>query len=113
MPPGNFNFVKFHWRPVLGTAAVLWDEAVKICGADPDFHRRDLYKAIDSGNFPEFELGFQIVDQKTVDGLPFDVLDATKLIPEELVPIEMVGRMTLDRNPDNFFRGNGTSGVLP
>jgi catalase len=100
---GNFNFVKFHWRPVLGTAAVLWDEAVKICGADPDFHRRDLYESIGSGNFPEFELGFQIIDQKTADGLPFDVLDATKLIPEELVPIEMVGKMTLDRNPDNFF----------
>jgi catalase len=100
---GETNFVKFHWRPVLGTAAVLWDEAVKICGADPDFHRRDLYEAIDSGNFPEFELGFQVIDQETADGLPFDVLDATKLIPEEVVPIEMVGKMVLDRNPDNFF----------
>ncbi len=100
---GQFNFVKFHWRPILGTAAVLWDEAVKISGADPDFHRRDLYEAIDSGNFPEFELGFQIIDQQTADELPFDVLDATKLIPEETVPIEMVGKMVLDRNPDNFF----------
>jgi catalase len=100
---GGTNFVKFHWRPVLGTAAVLWDEAVKISGADPDFHRRDLYEAIESGNFPEFELGFQIIDQKTADALPFDVLDATKLIPEEVVPIEMVGKMVLDRNPDNFF----------
>ncbi len=100
---GETNFVKFHWRPVLGTASVLWDEAVKISGADPDFHRRDLYEAIASGNFPEFELGFQIIDQETADDLPFDVLDATKLIPEEVIPIEMVGKMVLDRNPDNFF----------
>ena len=100
---GKTNFVKFHWRPMLGTAAVLWDEAVKINGADPDFHRRDLFEAIQSGNFPEFELGFQIIDQKTADKLPFDILDATKLVPEEVVPIEMVGKMVLDRNPDNFF----------
>jgi catalase len=100
---GETNFVKFHWRPLLGTAAVLWDEAVKISGADPDFHRRDLFEAIDSGNFPEFELGFQILDQKTADALPFDILDATKLVPEEVVPIEMVGKMVLNRNPDNFF----------
>ena len=100
---GQTNFVKFHWRPILGTAAVLWDEAVKINGADPDFHRRDLFEAIDGGNFPEFELGFQIIDQATADSLPFDILDATKLVPEEVVPIEMVGKMTLDRNPDNFF----------
>ena len=100
---GGTNFVKFHWRPILGTAAVLWDEAVKISGADPDYHRRDLYEAIESGNFPEFELGFQIIDQKTADALPFDVLDATKLVPEEVIPIEMVGKMVLDRNPDNFF----------
>jgi len=100
---GQFNFVKFHWRPILGTAAVLWDEAMKISGADPDFHRRDLFDAIAGGDFPEFELGFQIMDQKTADALPFDVLDATKLIPEELVPLRMVGKMVLDRNPDNFF----------
>jgi catalase len=100
---GKTNFVKFHWRPVLGTAAVLWDEAVKICGADPDFHRRDLFEAIAGGHFPAWELGFQIIDQKTADSLPFDILDATKLIPEEVVPIEMVGKMVLDRNPDNFF----------
>jgi catalase len=97
------HFVKFHWRPLLGTASVLWDEAVKICGADPDFHRRDLFEAIEAGNPVEWELGFQIIDQRTADALPFDVLDATKLIPEEVVPIEMVGRMVLDRNPDNFF----------
>ncbi len=100
---GKFNFVKFHWRPVLGTAAVLWDEAVKISGADPDFHRRDLFEAIDGGNFPEFEFGLQIISQETADSLPFDILDATKLIPEEVVPIQMVGKMVLDRNPDNFF----------
>jgi catalase len=100
---GDTNFVKFHWRPLLGTAAVLWDEAVKISGADPDFHRRDLHEAIAQGDFPEFELGFQIIDQKTADELPFDVLDATKLIPEEVVPIQMAGKMVLDRNPDNFF----------
>jgi catalase len=100
---GVSRFVKFHWRPVLGTAAVLWDEAVKISGADPDYHRRDLFEAIASGNFPEFEFGLQILDDKTADKLPFDVLDATKLIPEELVPVEIVGKMVLDRNPDNFF----------
>jgi catalase len=100
---GQVNFVKFHWRPVPGTAAVLWDEAMKISGADPDFHRRDLFDAIESGDFPEFELGFQIMDQKKADSLPFDVLDATKLIPEEIVPLRMVGKMVLDRNPDNFF----------
>ncbi len=100
---GESKFVKFHWRPKLGTAAVLWDEAVKICGADQDFHRRDLHDAIAAGSYPEFELGFQTFDQKQADELPFDVLDATKLIPEELIPVEIVGKMVLDRNPDNFF----------
>jgi catalase len=100
---GEFKFVKFHWRPILGTAAVMWDEAVKISGADPDFHRRDLFEAIEKGDYPEFELGFQIIDQETADSLPFDILDATKLVPEETVPLEMVGKMVLDRNPDNFF----------
>jgi catalase len=100
---GDLHFVKFHWRPKLGTAAVLWDEAVKINGADNDFHRRDLFEAIANGDFPEFELGFQIIDQDMADGLPFDILDATKLVPEEIVPLEMVGKMVLDRNPDNFF----------
>ena len=100
---GMSKFVKFHWRPVLGTAAVLWDEAVKISGADPDFHRRDLFEAIASRKFPEFELSFQILDDKMADNLPFDVLDATKIIPEEVVPVEIVGKMVLDRNPENFF----------
>jgi catalase len=100
---GDSQFVKFHWRPKLGTSSVAWDEAVKISGADPDFHRKDLWNAIASGDFPEFELGLQIFDQKTANEFEFDVLDATKLIPEELVPIKMVGKMVLDRNPDNFF----------
>lgn len=100
---GVSKFVKFHWRPALGSSSVLWDEAVKICGADQDFHRRDLYEAIESGAYPEWELGLQIFDQELADSLPYDVLDATKLIPEELVPLEIVGTMVLNRNPDNFF----------
>jgi catalase len=100
---GKSQFVKFHWRPKLGTSAVAWDEAVKISGADADFHRRDLWDSISTGDFPEFELGFQVFDQKFADKFDFDVLDATKLIPEELVPIQMVGKMVLNRNPDNFF----------
>jgi catalase len=97
------TFVKFHWRPKLGAASVVWDEAVKINGADPDFHRRDLYEAIAKGDFPEFELSVQAFDQKTADKLAFDVLDPTKLIPEEIVPLQPIGKMVLDRNPDNFF----------
>src|ERR1700691_5827409 len=100
---GKTHFVKFHWRPKLGTSSVMWDEAVKINGADPDFHRRDLWDAIAAGDFPEFELGLQIFDEKTAGRFDFDVLDATKLIPEEFVPLQMVGKMVLDRNPDNFF----------
>src|SRR5580658_6697780 len=100
---GKSQFVKFHWRPKLGSSSVLWDEAVKINGADPDFHRRDLWEAIASGDFPEYELGLQIFDEKTADSFEFDVLDATKIIPEEIVPLQMVGKMVLDRNPDNFF----------
>jgi catalase len=100
---GKSQFVKFHWRPKLGTSSVLWDEAVKINGADADFHRRDLWEAIAAGDFPEFELGLQIFDEEMANRFEFDVLDATKLIPEELVPLQMVGKMVLDRNPDNFF----------
>ncbi len=100
---GHSQFVKFHWRPVLGSSAVVWDEAVKISGADPDFHRRDLWEAIDRGDFPEWELGLQVFDEATAADLPFDVLDPTKLIPEELIPVKLVGRMTLNRNPDNHF----------
>lgn len=100
---GQAKFVKFHWRPVVGSASLVWDEAVKLAGADYDFHRRDLWEAIDSGNFPEFELGLQVFDEKFANSFDFDVLDATKFIPEEKVPVQMVGRMVLDRNPDNFF----------
>jgi catalase len=100
---GKSSFVKWHWRPKLGNSAVLWDEALKIQGADPDFHRKDLWEAIESGSFPEWELGLQIFDQETADKFEFDVLDATKVIPEEFVPLQMVGKMVLDRNPDNFF----------
>jgi catalase len=100
---GKTHFVKFHWRPKLGTASVLWDEAVKINGANSDFHRQDLWEAIDSGDFPEYELGLQIFDEAMAERFEFDVLDATKIIPEELVPLQMVGKMVLDRNPDNFF----------
>jgi len=100
---GKAHFVKFHWRPKLGNSSVLWDEAVKISGADADFHRRDLWNAIAGGDFPEFELGLQIFDERTANRFEFDILDATKVIPEEFVPVQMVGKMVLDRNPDNFF----------
>ena len=97
------TFVKFHWKPKLGLQSVLWNEAVKINGADPDFHRRDLWAAIQSGNFPEWELQFQLFDQAFADRFEFDVLDPTKLIPEEILPPIPVGRLVLDRMPDNFF----------
>jgi catalase len=100
---GKSTFVKFHWKPKLGLQSVVWNEAVKINGADPDFHRRDLWDAIHSGDFPEWELGLQLFDEKFADKFEFDVLDATKLIPEEQVPIRRVGRMVLDRCVDNFF----------
>jgi catalase len=100
---GKSSFVKFHWNPVAGTHSVDWDEAVKISGADPDFHRRDLWEAIEAGAFPEWELGLQIFTQEQADEFSFDVLDATKIVPEELVPVKVVGRMVLNRNPDNFF----------
>ena len=100
---GESHFVKFHWRPKLGTHSLVWDEAVKIAGADPDFHRRDLWDAIEAGDYPEWELGLQIFTEAQADSFSFDVLDATKLIPEELVPVTPVGRMVLNRNPDNFF----------
>jgi catalase len=100
---GKSTFVKFHWKPKLGMQSVVWNEAVKINGADPDFHRRDLWNAIKSGNYPEWELGLQLFDDKFADSFAFDVLDATKLIPEEEVPIRRVGRLVLDRCVDNFF----------
>ena len=107
------SFVKFHWRPKLGTQSTGWDEAVKIAGADPDYHRRDLHEAIASGALPEWEFGVQVLSQAQADALPFDILDATKLIPEELYPIQVVGRMVLDRNPDNFFAETEQVAFLP
>ena len=100
---GDSTFVKFHWRPKLGLQSTLWDEACKIAGADPDFHRRDLFEAIQAGNFPEWELAVQLFTESEASGFPFDHLDSTKLVPEELVPLKVVGRMVLDRWPDNFF----------
>jgi catalase len=100
---GKSTFVKFHWKPKQGLQSVVWNEAVKINGADPDFHRRDLWDAINSGDFPEWELGVQLFDDAFADSFDFDVLDATKIIPEELVPVRIVGRLVLDRVVDNFF----------
>ena len=100
---GKSSFVKFHWKPLLGVHGVAWDEAQVISGKDPDFHRRDLWEAIDQGNFPEWELGLQIIPEEDEHKFEFDLLDPTKLIPEELVPVRPVGKMTLNRNPDNFF----------
>ncbi|ALK95580.1 catalase [Massilia sp. WF1] len=100
---GESRFVKFHWNPTAGTHSLVWDEAVRISGADPDFHRRDLWEAIESGNFPEWELGLQVFTEEEAASFGFDILDPTKLVPEELVPVRPVGRMVLDRNPDNFF----------
>ena len=96
-------FVKFHWIPLLGTHSVVWDEAVKINGADPDFHRRDLWEAIEGGAYPEYELALQVFTEQQAEEFSFDVLDSTKIVPEELVPLRPVGRLVLNRNPDNFF----------
>ncbi|MDP9014171.1 MAG: catalase [Pseudomonadota bacterium] len=100
---GKSTFCKFHWTPRLGTHSLVWDEAAKLMGADPDFHRRDLWEAIESGNYPEWELGLQTFSEAQAEKFSFDVLDATKIVPEELVPVKPVGRMVLNRNPDNFF----------
>jgi catalase len=100
---GESTFVKFHWRPKLGLQSTVWDEAVKIAGADPDFHRRDMFESIAAGNFPEWEFAVQLFTQEQADQFPFDHLDPTKLIPEEWVPLQVIGRMVLDRWPDNFF----------
>ena len=100
---GKSTFVKFHWKPKLGLQSVVWNEAVKINGADPDFHRRDLWNSIQAGDYPEWELGLQLFDEDFAEQFDFDVLDATKLIPEEEVPIRRVGRLVLDRCVDNFF----------
>ncbi|HEV8083222.1 MAG TPA: catalase [Chitinophagaceae bacterium] len=100
---GKSNFIKFHWKPLLGMHSVAWDEAQNISGKDSDFHRRDLWEAIERGDFPEWEFGVQIVPEEDEHKFEFDLLDPTKIIPEELVPVTRIGRMTLNRNPDNFF----------
>ena len=100
---GKSTFVKFHWKPRQGLQSVMWNEAVKINGADPDYHRRDLWDSIESGDFPQWDLGVQLFDQETADKLQFDHLDATKLIAEEEIPVRIIGTMTLNRNVDNFF----------
>jgi catalase len=100
---GEGHFVKFHWKPKLGVHGLAWDEAQKIAGKDADFHRRDLWEAIERGDFPEWELGVQLIPPEKEQAFGFDLLDPTKLIPEEMVPVQRIGRMVLDRNPDNFF----------
>lgn len=100
---GKATFVRFHWKPVAGKASLVWDEAQKLNGKDPDFHRRDLWEAIEAGDYPEYELGLQLIAEEDEHKFDFDLLDPTKLIPEALVPVEIVGKMTLNRNPDNFF----------
>ncbi|OWJ79627.1 catalase [Haematobacter genomosp. 1] len=110
---GEETFVKFHWRPKLGTQSLVWDESAKLQGADNDYHRRDLWNAIASGDFPEWEFGIQAFDAATAEKLPFDVLDPTKIIPEEVIPLRIIGRMVLDRNPDNHFAENEQAAFLP
>ncbi|MGI4819296.1 MAG: catalase [Janthinobacterium lividum] len=110
---GEGKFVKFHWKPVLGIESTTWDEAVKIAGADPDFHRRDLYESIENGDYPQWDLGVQVFDEAWASKQPYDVLDATKLIPEEEIPVEIIGRMTLNRNVDNFFAETEQAAFLP
>jgi catalase len=100
---GKSRFVKFHWKPLLGTHSLVWDEALQLAGKDPDFHRRDLWEAIQQGDYPEYEFGVQMIEEEDELSYPFDVLDATKLWPEELVPVRRIGKMTLNRNPENFF----------
>ncbi|MEK6290463.1 MAG: catalase HPII [Paraburkholderia tropica] len=100
---GQARFIKWHWRPVLGSYSLIWDEAQKIAGKDPDFHRRDLWEAIERGDYPEYELGVQVIEEADEHKFGFDLLDPTKLVPEELVPVKIIGKMTLNRNPDNFF----------
>jgi catalase len=110
---GKSTFVKFHWKPKAGLASTIWDETVKIAGADPDFQRRDLFERIDRGDFPEWELGVQLFDEAFANAQPYDVLDATKLIPEEVLPVRIVGRMVLDRYPDNFFAETEQAAFVP
>lgn len=100
---GKSHFVRFHWKPTCGAASLIWDEAQVLTGRDPDFHRRELWESIEAGDYPEYELGLQIIPEEDEEKFDFDILDATKLIPESLVPVQIVGKMVLDRNPDNYF----------
>ncbi|WP_087597126.1 catalase HPII [Klebsiella pneumoniae] len=110
---GKATFVRFHWKPVAGKASLVWDEAQKLTGRDPDFHRRDLWEAIEAEDYPEFELGLQLIPEENEFAFDFDLLDPTKLIPEALVPVQRVGRMVLNRNPDNFFAENEQAAFHP
>lgn len=110
---GEASFVKFHWRPRLGMQSLVWDESAKLQGADNDYHRRDLFEAIEAGDHPEWDFAVQVFDQALADSLPYDVLDPTKIIPEEIVPLRVIGRMVLDRNPDNFFAETEQAAFLP
>ena len=110
---GKSTFVKFHWKPKAGLASTIWDETVKIAGADPDFQRRDLFERIARGDYPEWDLGVQLFDEAFADSQPYDVLDATKIIPEEVLPVRIVGKMVLDRYPDNFFAETEQAAFVP
>jgi catalase len=100
---GKRSFVKFHFTPELGVHSLVWDEALKICGQDPDFHRKDLWEAIENGAFPKWKFGIQVLDESREDEFDFDILDATKVWPEELVPVRYIGELELNRNPDEYF----------
>jgi len=110
---GEASFVKFHWRPRLGIQSTVWDEALKLQAADNDYHRRDLFEAIDTGAFPQWDLGIQVFDRAFAEAQPYDVLDATKLIPEDDIPLRMIGKLTLNRNVDNFFAETEQVAFLP
>ena len=110
---GEVTFVKFHWKPKAGLQSTIWDETVKIAGADPDYQRRDLFERIDRGDFPEWELGIQAFDRAFAESLDYDVLDSTKIIPEEVLPVRTIGRMVLNRYPDNFFAETEQVAFLP
>ncbi|MES2291508.1 MAG: catalase [Pseudomonadota bacterium] len=110
---GKASFVKFHWKPRLGLQSTIWDEALKLQAADNDYHRRDLFEAIDTGNYPQWDLGIQVFDEDFANAQPYDVLDATKLIPEEDVPVRLIGTLTLNRNVDNFFAETEQVAFLP
>ncbi|MCE4225258.1 catalase [Methylobacterium sp. C25] len=110
---GKSTFVKFHWKPKAGLASTIWDETVKISGADPDFQRRDLFERIGRGDYPTWELGVQLFDEAFANSQPYDVLDATKIIPEEVLPVKIVGRMVLDRYPDNYFAETEQAAFVP